>query len=308
MKNIWAKSKVFYLGGACSLAFLLILFINCVPSTKKANHRFTADDVLLNLDSAFFSLHKTYGYQDALKDMNSPRTTIHYTFFPDLEHGYFITAGSHINLYADSTRWAIVFEKSGYQNRGSDAEIELDYFGNCVSPVVEKYNGITYFSNMAMVELIAGEEYERIRNKADTGFDSFEFISQDAQYVMVRDKKVPIEHDSLKYTKLGIRSGGADNPKHLIGYGDLVRYLNDTDPVLLKASEKEIRKYLPADLPKLMTIDKFHFESVYNKLNQPDKNETWVLVSKILEKRDTSLWKPKLKANNHWSNWESGNL
>lgn len=41
-----------------------------------------------------------------------------YHFFIDLEHPYFFTAGSRLTLYADDKRWAIVFEKSGYANRG----------------------------------------------------------------------------------------------------------------------------------------------------------------------------------------------
>lgn len=46
-----------------------------------------------------------------------------------LNMGYCETAGNRIHLYGDSTRWTIVFEKSGYQNRGPSAEIELDYIG-----------------------------------------------------------------------------------------------------------------------------------------------------------------------------------
>ena len=125
---------------------------------------------------------------------------------------------------------------------------------------------------------------------------------------MVHDKKIPLIQETTAYAKVGISLNGPDNPKHLISYGNLIRYLNDTDPSIINATEKEIRQYLPNDLPKLMVIDKFHFESIYDKHNLPGKNETYQLIAKILAKRDTSLWKPTLKPNNHWSNWESGNL
>jgi len=36
--------------------------------------------------------------------------------------------------------------------------------------------------------------------------------------------------------------------------------------------------------------------------------ETFKLISKILLTKDTTYWKPTMKPNNHWSNWESGNL
>lgn len=55
-----------------------------------------------------------------------------YCFFMDLGHGYLYTANSRLTLYADEGRWAIVFEKSGYANRGGRIELELNFFGNCL--------------------------------------------------------------------------------------------------------------------------------------------------------------------------------
>ena len=49
-------------------------------------------------------------------------------FFMELDHGYFHTANSRLTLYADNTRWAIVFEKNGYANRGYRIEVETHYF------------------------------------------------------------------------------------------------------------------------------------------------------------------------------------
>lgn len=302
MKNSRMQIKT---GLICIVALSIILSGYSRCNTK--NRRFTEHDILAQLDSSFNDIHKEYTYSDFIKGETKP-STVTYSFFLDLEHGYCLTASSKIHLYADSTRWAIVFEKSGYQNRGSDAEIELDYFGNCTRPKIEQYGGITYFSNSKRIALISGDEYERIRNRVGTDMETFEYISPDAEYVMVRDRKIRIEHDSTKYLKTGIRFDAKENPRHLVGFGDIVRYLNDTDPAAISATEKEIKELIPADLPKLMTIDKFHFESIYDKHNLPSKNETYQLLTKILVIRDTSLWKPKQKANNHWSNWESGNL
>ncbi len=39
-------------------------------------------------------------------------------FFMDLGHGYFYTANSRLSLFSNRRDWAIVFEKSGYANRG----------------------------------------------------------------------------------------------------------------------------------------------------------------------------------------------
>ena len=70
----------------------------------------------------------------------------------------------------------------------------------------------------------------------------------------------------------------------------------------------DIKTHLPNDLPEILVIDKFHFESVYNKDSFPSKQEIYQLIAKILVTRNPDLWKPKNKPNNHWSNWESGNL
>jgi len=55
-----------------------------------------------------------------------------YLFLPDLEHGYFYTAGSRITLFGDASRWAVAFEKTGYHNRSLEVQIVINYFGNCL--------------------------------------------------------------------------------------------------------------------------------------------------------------------------------
>src|SRR6185369_644924 len=143
---------------------------------------------------------------------------IKYNFFLDLEHGYCETAGNRIHLYADRSKWAVVFEKSGYFNRGYRAEIELNFVGNCIHYPVDKYPERDYITNSASVELISGDEYERITNKEGTEMEQFELISPQAEYVMVRGRKVSIEHDPQKYEKLGIKLREFDNSRHLPGF------------------------------------------------------------------------------------------
>jgi hypothetical protein len=234
--------------------------------------------------------------------------TIRYNFFLDLEHGYFVTAGSRIYLYADSTRWAVVFEKNGYNNRGTRAEIELDYIGNCIHYPRDTFGTNLYLSNAEYVTLISGDDYDSIKNKVGTDMEKFELISADAKNVAVHGAVVPIEHDTTKYTQLGIAPRDFDNPRKLVSFDGLVRYINETNPMLLAATEKEIRKHLPNDLPKLMTLNKFHFQSVYQKDTLPSNQETYRLIAKIITYRDTLLWRPKQKPNNDWRNWNSGNL
>ena len=90
-------------------------------------------------------------------DSNNP-----YRFMPDLEHGYFYTAGSRITLFGDENRWAFVFEKSGYSNRGGSVDIELNYFGNClVNLETAGMNGM-FVCNTKNIHRLRRQIYARI--------------------------------------------------------------------------------------------------------------------------------------------------
>lgn len=270
-----------------------------IANTPKMN--FTEKEILDELDLAYKGKPGRYFPAGNPGD-------IKYNFFLDLENAYCVVAGSRIHLYADSTRWAIVFETSGYETRQYAANITLDYMGNCIEHHVETHSQHTYISNCSYVTLITQEEYERIRNREGSDMEQFEFISAAATEVTVRDTKVPIEHDPGKYEAFGIKISDHNNPKKLVGYGDLVRYLHETNPAVISATETEIKKHIPADLPKIITIDSFHFVSLYETEIFPGQQETYQLLAKVLVNRDTAYWKPTMKANNHWSNWLSGNL
>jgi hypothetical protein len=265
------------------------------------NLQFNETDVLKELDQAFNNMPSKYFPTGKQGDTR-------YNFFLDLEHGYCVTAGNKIHLYADSTRWAVVFEKSGYNNRGLSAQIELNYIGNCINYPIEQYPEGNSITNTSRIILIDGEELKRIENKVGHGLETFELISNHVKQITVREKIVPFDNNYKDYEKVGIKVRDFQNPRKLIGFDDFVRYLNETNPTILSATESDIQENIPKDLPKLMTLDKFHFSSVYDKSNLPSGQETFQLIAKVLVTRDTMNWKPTLRPNNHWSNWESGNL
>jgi hypothetical protein len=262
---------------------------------------FTETEILQQLDLAFNGQPSQYYPTERPDD-------IKYNFFLDLEHGYCETAGNRIHLYADTTRWAIVFEKSGYQNRGTSAEIELNYVGNCIDYPVDKYPERNYITNASSIILIDPTEFERIENKVGEEMETFELIGQNIKEIKVRDKFIPFDNNYNNYEKVGIKIRDYDNPKKLIAFEDLVRFLNETNPTVITATENEIKQHIPKDIPKIMTINDFHFVSAYDKTNLPSSQETYKLIAKVLLTRDTANWKPTQKANNHWTNWESGNL
>jgi len=267
----------------------------------KKEMAFNETEILEQLDLTFKGIPSKYYPPGRTED-------IKYNFFLDLEHGCFETAGSRIHLYGDSTRWVIVFEKSGYHNRATSAEIELIYVGNCVDYPIDKDTERNYITNSSQVIIIDPIEFERIENKKGDEMETFELIGPDIKEIKIRDKFVPFDNYYKNYEKVGIEIRDYDNPKKLIGFGDLIRYLHETNPSLISATEDEIQKHIPKDIPKLMTIENFHFVSFYEKANLPSQQETYKLLAKILVTRDTTNWKPTQKPNNSWKNWESGNL
>lgn len=268
---------------------------------ENAAMKFTETEILEQFDLAFNGTPNEFYPSAGNRD-------IKYNFFLDLEHGYFQTAGSKIHLYSDAERWAVVFEKSGYQNRGGAAEIELDYVGNCIDYPIDEYAERKYITNASRIILIEPDEFQRIENKDGDEMETFEFIGRDVEKIKIRDKFVSFDNDFKNYEKLGIKITGDDNPKNLISFGSLIRYWNETNPGLTSATEDDIKKHIPVDLPKILTINEFHFVSAYDKTNLPSNQETYQLIAKILVTGDKTLWKPTLKPNNHWTNWESGNL
>lgn len=281
-----------------SITIVLFTLASCNKQFSKLQTSYTESEILEQLDMAFTGLPTKYYPKVRPQD-------IKYNFFLDLEHGYCETAGSRIHLYADEKRWAIVFEKSGYQNRAKTAEIELDYIGNCIDYPVDKYPERNYITNASNIVLIDSDEYTRIENKQGiTDMENFELVGENVQAIKVHSKLITFNSNYKDYEKVGVRLRDFDNPKKLISFGDLIRYFHETNPSLISATEDEIKKCIPKNLQKLLTIDTFH----YDPSVLPSKQETYKIISQVLVTKNTSYWKPILKSNNNWKNWESGNL
>ena len=241
-----------------------------------------------------------YTKQDILTALDDCTT---YNFFPDLEHGYFYTAGSRINLFADENRWAIVFEKSGFGNRSGRAEIELNYFGNCLLNLDRAGQDGMFVCNSKYLTLIDGDEFEKIEG-------DFELVSKEATKVKVRDQELAIDHVHQNYHEKGIEIQDFDNPDELIDFPSLVRYLDETNPGVFRATDEELRTCIPMDLPFLMKIDAWHHRS-YSEFggNKPSSYETFDLIADVLVSKNVEVWKPTLEVNNDWRNWpEAGGL
>ncbi len=223
----------------------------------------------------------------------------------DLEHPYFYTANSRLTLFADDSRWAIVFEKSGYANRAGAIELETSSYGNCLrnlEPVGVYYHGNSNLNSFGLVEpedlgAIAGE---------------FETVSPDATDVVVRGQALALPEDIREYAKWVPEISAIAEP--VVTFQDLARYLTFEHESLCRATDAELRASVPGNLPLLMRIDEWHQKS-YACPNQvptgakPSSYETFQMIADVLASGETDRYQPNVPPNSHWTNWpEAGAL
>lgn len=256
-------------------------------------------------------MNSLFTHQDILSNLEEPDQET-YHFFIDFEHPYFYTAGSRLTLFADENRWAIVFEKSGYSTGNNCGEIELTYFGNCLRNLQSGIDGDTTTSNMKSVILINDTDMAEIGAGEFMGL-----VAKEKNQIKVRGTMLNIEQYSSKYIDKGISPRNYDNPKNLLDFYSLIRYLDEENPVIFKATDKELRMCLPEDLPHLMQIDKWHHKAYkkYKKMTspteyeyavmgkKPSEYETYKMIADVLVTRDVTRWTPTLTPNNNWRNW-----
>jgi hypothetical protein len=243
----------------------------------------------------------SYTQEDIVEQLETNYQTT-YQFLIDFEHPYFHTAGSRLTLYADRSRWAIVFEKSGYSNSGYRGEIELFYFGNCLQNLEDKASGGDRTSNMQIVALIDNDEIERMENDYDG------IIAKGITQVKVRETLLDIELNIKEYEKRDIRDEVYGYEEGVIHFYSLIRYLDELHPELFRATEEELRMCLPDDLPKIMHINQWHHQTcgiLEGEFmgDRPGDYETYPMIADVLVSKDPTKWKPTLAPNNDWRNW-----
>ncbi|MFA9212341.1 MAG: hypothetical protein ACEQSR_00650 [Candidatus Methylacidiphilales bacterium] len=266
-----------------------IIILSFQTNHKTAINEELEKEILAELDASFLGVAGKFYPKKT--DSN-----VLYNFFIDLEHSYFLAAGNKIHLFADSKRWVIIFEVNGYNNRLNQAQIQLIYIGNCIKYSKEKNSNLEYISNIKFLPIIDELEFEKaIENQMNNKF------------IKIRNKNVRFENDYKKYEKLGIKINDS-NDTAKISLGEFIRYLQETNPAILNATQKELKANIPENIPYLTTINEYQYVSIDNKELPPSKQETFLLIAQILTGRNIAKWQPTLKANNHWSNWMSGNF
>lgn len=256
--------------------------------------------------------------------------------FINLEHPYIFTVDSRLNVFRSGDgRWAIVSEVLGYNPRGSIIALEIRYFGNClVNLTVENGNIYNYYMAYPI-------DWDNFNETVE-----IESLNPDAAYWLVRGQQVPLSHNLQDYEDAGIELKEYEPGEISAEEAGRLLILKYQD--LLRATDDELYKAIPADLEKILVIDEWYHQSfsqlklplelpdvqaIYNRSTpevrtlmerdhaqkarinaeewekRPSSYETWQQIAEVIVSGELSKYQPTLKSNSHWSNWpEAGAL
>lgn len=238
-----------------------------------------------------------YTEQDILNELDNSVKNNVYFWFPDFNHGYYYPASSRIHLYRSETKWAIVFETVQYSISGLDYIVSLDYFGSHLVNLPDHYNDRSKLSNSNLVSLTNNERLGDYIDDLETVEDL------EGKSFLLREKvEIPFP-EAIDFKNYQVTSDHYVHP-----LASSLRVLVLQYPDVFKATDSELQSYITDDLQEIMTIHSWHHKP-YHAFGggasnaKPSSYETFPLIAKVLVTGDTTLYKPTLPANNHWSNW-----
>ena len=287
--------------------------------------------------------------KDILSSLDTTYSLGDYYQFIQLGHVYSYLIDSRLNVFKGSDdRWAIAAERLGYSDRAGEIELEISYYGNCLSNLDEYNNQLTNYYQIRKID-------------PDSFFvttDGF-YLFPNAKYWLVGGKRIDLSIDNSIYKANGIKIKEYEPGQ--IAVEEAARLVVIENSSQFRATDNELYKSIPADLKKILVLNEWHhkdfleikypetsdehlkyvyefnrnlkdgpypidfatFEVLFrqqekrNKANnkrnrnkkRPGSYETWQQLAKVIVTGDASFYQPTLKPNSHWKNWPaSGSL
>lgn len=214
--------------------------------------------------------------------------------FPVLDNGYVYLADVRLSAYRTDQYWALVIEQLGTDYRAGGLFNALYRFGNCFvqTPGLANEDILAVMDSPDNYPIFPDEDHWDIRIKKGLLRVRNELISYD------------VSPDNL--LAHGITEDEQD--MEAVTITELVRSLVPEHHALLMATEDELRRALPPEIPLILRLDEWHHPDVI-EAEIPSKNEAFQMIAEVLVSGDATKYKPTLPPNTHWSNWlESGTL
>lgn len=211
--------------------------------------------------------------------------------FPMLDNGYVYPADVRMHAYADQARWAIVIEHLGYHMRAGDHNgitNSISYYGNCL------------YRNPGS----ALEDFLMVTADAP-GVATFEeevgwYLRAPKGQIYVRSQLVDFDCTTEALAEIGVELTDTQ-PSGT----ELLRSLVPKYRELFLATETELRRQIPKDLPCILRLDEWHHPDLASD-DLPSANETFQLIASVLCTGRISAYSPTFPPNTHWSNWPEG--
>ncbi|RXK58047.1 hypothetical protein ESA94_18715 [Lacibacter luteus] len=273
----------------------------------------------------------------------------YYCLFIDLGHVYSYLIDSRLNIFkGDDDKWAIAAERLGYNPRGSGIMLDIYYFGNCLTNL-EHYNGqdINYYTvypiewndfnetvdgevlkSDAKIWNTRGRQIELSHDKQDylnAGIEIKEYEPGEISLEEVGRLLITKHRDLFRATDEELYKSIPKELKKIFVIDEW--YHRDFNEIIQPTiSDEHLRttyefnKNLvggeyPLDFETFASMFRQQEKSAgeYNQNqyqdNRPSSYETWQLIAKVIATGDTTLYKPTLKPNTHWTNWpDSGSM
>lgn len=212
--------------------------------------------------------------------------------FPMLDNGYIYPAGTKLTAYRDNKRWVIVIEAIGFNYRGgghNGISNCLYIYGNCLNyePGTQNENFIYLTDDANNCRTFDEEEYF--------------YLNPECTTFVLRGKILPLYQDRNLYKDSGIEIEALER----INAFEFLRLLDALHHDNLVATENEIQKRIPKNIPKIIELHNWFHPDVVNE-ELPSKNETFIQIAKVLETGKIEYYKPTHEPNTHWRNWPEG--
>lgn len=214
--------------------------------------------------------------------------------FPILDNGYIYLGAVRLSAYRTEDYWALIIEQLGSDYRAGGVDNALYCYGNRL----HEAPGLT---NEAILNVLDDPSNDAIFSEEDR-WD----VLQEKGFVRVRDELVPYDVTEEKLLERGIGEETQDSAAVTIT--ELLRSLLPEHQSLLFATEEELRKRLPFDLPLILRLEEWRHPDIIEG-ETPGQSQAFQMIADVLVSGNASLYQPTLPPNTHWSNWlESGTL
>jgi len=228
----------------------------------------------------------------------------YYCHFVELGHAYSYLIDCRLNIFRnDNDKWAVAIERLGYNPRAGAILLDIFYYGNCLINL-EQYNGQS--TNYYMIYPINRENFHQTIEG--------ERLLPEAQYWLVRGRKVELSHNKQDYVEAGIDLKEYEPDE--ISAEKVGRLVVTQHRKLFRATDQELYKSIPDDLEKILILDEWYHKD-FTELIQPEISDeqlkqAYALQQKIKNQlemsfeRFTELLRNQETTNTQWNKtqWE----